>query len=60
MPEWLFADLRIMFEYFQVRGLLASNDDFSRQRKILGRDPIPFEGFATEVAAMWKAQAPGA
>jgi uncharacterized protein YbjT (DUF2867 family) len=60
MPEWLVADLRIMFEDFQVRGLLASNDDFSRQRKILGRDPIPFEGFATEVAAMWKAQAPGA
>jgi uncharacterized protein YbjT (DUF2867 family) len=60
MPEWRVADLRIMFEEFQTRGLLASNDDFARQRRILGRDPIPFEGFATEVAAVWKAQAAGA
>jgi uncharacterized protein YbjT (DUF2867 family) len=60
MPEWLVADLRIMFEEFQARGLLASDDDFARQHRILGRDPIPFEGFATEVAALWKAQAAGA
>ena len=60
MPDWLVADLRIMFEVFQERGLLASDDDFARQRRILGRDPIAFEQFATELAAMWKAQAAGA
>jgi len=60
MPDWLVADLRIMFEVFQERGLLASDDDFARQRRILGRDPIAFEQFATELAGMWKAQAAGA
>ena len=57
LPGWLVADLRLMFEVFQEQGLLASDDDFARQRRILGRDPIPFGRFATEVAAMWKAQA---
>lgn len=60
MPEWLVADLRIMFEHFQASGLLASDDDFARQRRLLGRDPLPFERFAEEVAAMWKAEAAGA
>ena len=60
MPDWLVADLKIMFVDFQERGLLASADDFARQRRLLGRDPIPFERFATEVAGMWKAQAAGA
>jgi uncharacterized protein YbjT (DUF2867 family) len=60
MPDWLVADLKIMFVDFQERGLLASDDDFARQRRILGRDPVPFERFTTEVAAMWKAQAAGA
>jgi len=57
MPVWLVADLRIMFEEFQERGLLASDDDFARQRRILVRDPIPFDRFATELAATWKAHA---
>jgi len=60
MPDWLVADLRIMFEEFQERGLLASDDDFARQRRVLDRDPIPFERFAAEVAATWKGQAAGA
>lgn len=60
MPPWLVADLKIMFEDFQKRGLLASDDDFARQRRILGRDPIPFERFAAELASKWKGQATGA
>jgi uncharacterized protein YbjT (DUF2867 family) len=59
MPDWLVADLRIMFEHFQAQGLLATDDDFARQRRLLGRDPIPFERFAAEVAGMWKAEAAG-
>lgn len=59
MPDWLVADLKIMFVDFQERGLLASDDDFARQRRILGRDPIQFERFTTEVAGMWKSQAAG-
>ena len=57
MPDWMVTDLRIMFEDFQNRGLLASDDDFARQRRLLGRDPIPFARFAAEVAAMWRGQA---
>jgi uncharacterized protein YbjT (DUF2867 family) len=60
MPDWLVADLRIMYGDFQARGLLASDDDFARQRRLLGRDPIRFDQFAAEVAATWKTQAAGA
>ena len=56
MPDWLVTDLRIMFEEFQTRGLLASDDDLARQQRLLGRDPIPFPRFAAEVAAMWRGQ----
>ena len=54
------TDLRTMFAHFQAQGLLASSDGFARQRRLLGRDPIPFDAFAAEVAAMWKSQAAGA
>jgi len=60
LPDWLVADLRIMFGDFQARGLLASDDDYARQRRVLGRAPRPFDRFAAEVAAMWKEQASGA
>ena len=56
MPEWLVADLRVMYEHFQARGLLATDDDYGRQRRLLGRDPRPFEPFAAEVAAVWKTE----
>lgn len=59
MPPWLVADLRIMFEHFQEHGLLASADDFTRQSRLLRRDPIPFDRFAAEVAAVWRSEAAG-
>ena len=60
LPDWLVSDLRVMFEHFQEHGLLATADDFARQRRLIGRDPIGFDRFATEVAAMWKSQVAGA
>ncbi|MCL7971317.1 MAG: NmrA family NAD(P)-binding protein [marine benthic group bacterium] len=60
MPDWLVADLRVMFEHFQERGLLATADDFTRQRGLIGREPIGFDRFATEAAAIWKSQVAGA
>jgi uncharacterized protein YbjT (DUF2867 family) len=53
LPEWLVNDLRIMYEEFQARGLLASDEDYARQRRVLGRDPRGFEAFAAEMAAAW-------
>ena len=41
----------------RLRGLHLEPPDFARQRRLLGRDPIPFEAFAAEVAGMWKTQA---
>lgn len=54
LPDWLVADLRVMYEHFQAHGLLATDDDFVRQRRLLGKDPRPFQRFAAEVAAAWK------
>ncbi|KIL38175.1 hypothetical protein SD70_27995 [Gordoniibacillus kamchatkensis] len=54
MPEWMAEDLKIMYQYFQDKGLVASERDFELQREILKREPLSFEAFVAETAAIWK------
>ncbi|MBW5446158.1 NAD(P)H-binding protein [Cohnella sp. CFH 77786] len=54
LPEWLARDLKIMYRYFQEKGLAATERDFELQREILMREPISFEAFVAETAAEWK------
>ncbi|MGD8191673.1 SDR family oxidoreductase [Brevibacillus ginsengisoli] len=54
LPEWMAKDFKIMYQYFQDKGLVATECDFELQREILKREPISFEAFVTETAANWK------
>lgn len=54
LPEWMAEDLKIMYQYFQYKGMVASERDFELQGEILKREPLSFEAFVAETAAIWK------
>lgn len=54
MPEWMIEDLRIMYRFFQEKGLRASEADLRQQAKVLKHPPRRFEDFAQETAAVWR------
>lgn len=54
MPEWMVRDLRIMYDYFQRYGLLATPHDFAEQYNVLGREPQRFDDFVAEIVPIWE------
>ncbi len=58
-PAWLVHDLRIMFDYFQKRGLNASPVEMRELEAALGHKPRGFEDFVQETVAEWHRKAPG-
>jgi hypothetical protein len=54
MAEWLIEDLRIMYRFFQEKGLRASEADLRQQAKVLAHPPRRFDDFAQETAASWR------
>ena len=56
MPEWMVADMKIMYAHFQKQGLVATEEDLARQSKILGRPPRSFESYVKETAVGWTAE----
>ena len=54
MPDWAAFDYRMMYAFFQQKGLKASNEAIDRLTTLLGHSPRSFEAFATETAAAWK------
>lgn len=59
MPEWMVRDLRIMYQYFQEHGLIATSEDFALQFNILGREPRKFDDFVAEIVPLWKREIAG-
>jgi len=55
MPASLVFDFRLMYQFFQEKGLLAGPADVERQTRLLGHPPRRFEDYAREMAATWKA-----
>jgi uncharacterized protein YbjT (DUF2867 family) len=54
LPAWMVFDFRLMYEFFQDKGLKASRSDIEKQTKLLGHAPRSFEDFAMETARLWK------
>ncbi len=54
LPEFLIADYRIMFRYFQDHGMIASQEDHDEMRKLLGKKPRTFDAFVKEAVATWR------
>lgn len=59
MPEWMIHDLRLMYEHFHRRGLIATEGDLAAQRMLIGHAPRSFESFVAEVAPTWRTAAAG-
>ncbi len=56
MPEFLIADMRIMYQFFQNNGMIASKDDLEQTEKLLGRKPRTFDAFVKEIAMEWRSK----
>lgn len=58
MPRELVTDLRLMYEFVQRDGLLASEEEFDLQAKVLGHRPRCFHAFVRETVAAWERDTP--
>lgn len=52
-PAFLAFDYRLMYEFFQKEGLLATPQAIERLTKLLGHAPRSYEAFVNETAKMW-------
>lgn len=53
LPPWMAFDFRLMYAFFQDKGLRAEPSDIERLTKLLGRLPRNFEDFAMETVGKW-------
>lgn len=54
MPEFLIADMRIMYQFFQDNGLIASKDDLEETEGLLDKKPRTFDDFVKEITLEWR------
>ncbi len=55
MPAWMVFDFRLMYAFFQEKGLKATPADLERLTALLGHAPRRFDEFAAEIARAWSA-----
>jgi len=53
LPPFLVFDFRLMYAFFQERGLKATPEDVARMTALLGHAPRRFDDFAAETARAW-------
>jgi uncharacterized protein YbjT (DUF2867 family) len=56
MPEFMIPEMRIMYEFFQEKGMIASKDELEKMQKLLGRKPRTFDDFVTETTKEWRSK----
>jgi uncharacterized protein YbjT (DUF2867 family) len=54
MAEFLIADMRIMYRFFQDNGMIASKEDLEKTEKLLSKKPRIFDDFVKEIALEWR------
>lgn len=55
MPQWMVNNFKVMYQYFQNHGLIASAEELERQKAIIGHEPRSFSAFAQEMVSSWSA-----
>jgi uncharacterized protein YbjT (DUF2867 family) len=58
LPDTMAYDFKLMWEFFQREGLIATPDAIERLTKVLGHPPRRFDAFVAETAAAWTAAIP--
>jgi len=53
LPAWMVFDFKLMYAFFQEKGLKAAPADVTRVTALLGHPPRRFEEFAAETARAW-------
>ncbi len=53
-PAWQVFDFKMMYAFFQKRGLKASPEAIARQTRLLGHAPRAYTPFVEETATSWK------
>jgi hypothetical protein len=56
IPEFMIPEMRIMYGFFQEKGMIASTDDLEKTQKLLGKKPRTFDDFVKEMVAEWKSK----
>jgi uncharacterized protein YbjT (DUF2867 family) len=54
MPEWLYLYLRLMYQYIQNYGMIATEEELKKQSALLGHQPRSFDSFGKELSSEWK------
>lgn len=54
LPAWMVFDFRLMYSFFQEKGLKASQSDIEHLTRLLGHLPRNFRDFAIETASGWR------
>jgi uncharacterized protein YbjT (DUF2867 family) len=60
MPEFMVPEMRIMYQFYQDKGMIASKDDLEKTQKLLGHKPRTFDDFVKEITAEWRSKVPKA
>ena len=53
MPEFMVPEMRIMYEFFHEKGMIASKEDLEKTQKLLGHKPRTFDAFVKEITTEW-------
>lgn len=54
MPAWMVNDFKVMYQYFQAHGLLASAEALAAQEAVIGHAPRRFDAFVAELVQSWR------
>jgi uncharacterized protein YbjT (DUF2867 family) len=54
IPEFMIPEMRIMFGFFQEKGMIASKDDLEQTQVLLGHRSRSFDDFVKEITAKWR------
>lgn len=53
MPAWMVEDLKVMYQFCQDHGFVATTSELSKQNAIIGHEPRQFKNFVAEVVPNW-------
>jgi uncharacterized protein YbjT (DUF2867 family) len=56
IPEFMVPEMRIMYEFFQDNGMIATKDELEKTLKLLEHKPRTFDDFVKEIMVEWRSK----
>ncbi len=53
MAAWMVSDFKVMYEFFQAKGLQATAEELEAQKAVIGHEPRSFADFVAGLAKAW-------